>query len=167
MWTVIIVTVLVVVVVGWMANRRKLRQPLLRPEWRKDVVYLVQFPPSPTVRSVSPFCLKVEAWLISNKIPYENVFSKRFGQKGQIPYVELNGEQIPDSNVIIRRLSKHFDVKCDLTSCQRAIGHTVITMVENHTIKGVFLYRYVECIGEILDNYFVNMGMTASGGSSS
>ena len=27
----------------------------------------------------------------------------KFGSKGQIPYIELNGEEIPDSNVIIAR----------------------------------------------------------------
>ena len=28
----------------------------------------------------------------------------KFSSKGQIPYIELNGEEIPDSNVIISRL---------------------------------------------------------------
>ena len=28
---------------------------LQRPNWQKDVVYLVQFPVSPHVRSISPF----------------------------------------------------------------------------------------------------------------
>ena len=34
---------------------------------------------------------------------YENVFTMKFGSKGQIPYIELNGEEIPDSNIIISR----------------------------------------------------------------
>ena len=33
-----------------------------------------------------------------------------FSKKGQIPYIELNGEEIPDSNIIIKRLKQHFNV---------------------------------------------------------
>jgi hypothetical protein len=29
-------------------------------------------------------------------------------KKGQIPYIELNGEHIPDSNLSIELLKKHF-----------------------------------------------------------
>ena len=39
-----------------------------------------------------------------NKIEYENVYSLQFSKKGQIPYIELNGEQIADSNIIIPKL---------------------------------------------------------------
>ena len=42
---------------------------------------------------------------------YENVFTMKFGSKGQIPYVELNGEEIPDSNVIIKRSNSTFLLK--------------------------------------------------------
>ena len=34
-------------------EKDKLR--LQRPNWKKDVVYLVQFPVSPHIRSISPF----------------------------------------------------------------------------------------------------------------
>ena len=29
---------------------------------------------------------------------------------GQIPYIELNGEEIADSNIIIKKLQQHFNV---------------------------------------------------------
>ena len=85
--------------------------------------------------------LKVETWLRLKEIPYENIYTLRFGRKGQIPYVELNGEQIPDSNVIIKRLAQHFNVQPDesLTPEQEALGHTVVRMIENHTCKGEIL----------------------------
>ena len=41
---------------------RKIRtdqRPLHRPQWEPDTVYLVQWPVSPHVRSISPFALKV------------------------------------------------------------------------------------------------------------
>ena len=50
------------------------------------------------------FSLKLETWIRLNKIPYENVHSIKFSKKGQIPYIELNGEQIADSNIIIPKL---------------------------------------------------------------
>ena len=82
--------------------------------------------------------LKVETWLRLKGIPYENIYTLRFGRKGQIPYIELNGEQIPDSNVIIKRLAQHFNVKPDesFNPEQGALGHAVVRMIENHTCKG-------------------------------
>ena len=38
---------------------RRQQRPLHRPQWEADTVYLVQWPVSPSVRSISPFALKV------------------------------------------------------------------------------------------------------------
>ena len=85
-------------------QKEKDKNRLQRPNWKKDKVYLVQFPVSPHIRSISPFSLKLETWIKLNKIDYENVYSIKFSKKGQIPYIELNGEQIADSNIIIPKL---------------------------------------------------------------
>ena len=34
-----------------------------KADWEEDVVYLFQFPLSPSVRSISPFAIKLETWL--------------------------------------------------------------------------------------------------------
>ena len=47
-------------------------------------------------RSFTCFSLKLESWLAMNNIPYENVYTMEFSEKGQIPYVEFNGSQIAD-----------------------------------------------------------------------
>ena len=79
---------------------------LRKPDYKKDMIYLVQFPVSPTIRSISPFALKLETYLRLKNVPYEPVYSQKSSIKGQSPYVELNGEQIPDSNVIIKEFEK-------------------------------------------------------------
>ena len=81
--------------------------PLRKPDYQKDMIYMVQFPVSPFIRSISPFALKLETYLRLKKVSYEPVYTQRFkSKKGQIPYIEINGEQIPDSNQIIQELEK-------------------------------------------------------------
>ena len=67
---------------------------LQKPYFKKDVVYLVQLPVSSQIRTISPFALKLETYLRMNKVDYEPVYALAFSKKGQIPYIELNGEQI-------------------------------------------------------------------------
>ena len=93
----------------------------------KDTVYLVQFPVSPEIRSISPFAIKLESYLRLKKVKYEPVYSLQFSKKGQIPFIELNGEQIPDSNICIQELEKRGIAQPDdETSVQQnAINHLI------------------------------------------
>lgn len=54
--------------------------------------------------------------------------------KGQLPFVELNGQEIADSAVIIKEVGKHFlaDMDSHLTPEQRNVAHAMTTMIENH-----------------------------------
>ena len=79
---------------------------LRKPDYKENMIYLVQFPVSPSIRSISPFALKLETYMRMKNIQYEPVYSQKFSVKGQTPYIELNGEQIPDSNLIIQELEK-------------------------------------------------------------
>ena len=90
-------------------NLPKKDKPLVlqKPDFQQNVVYMVQFPVSPHIRTISPFALKLETYLRLKKIPYDCIYTQRYKSvKGQIPYIELNGEQIPDSNQIIQELEK-------------------------------------------------------------
>merc|ERR1712086_1130889 len=124
---------------------RQMMQAEQRPEQQKaDVVYLHTFPASPHVYNISPFAIKVESFLRLHKIETSVVHTTKFGSKGQIPYVILNGREIPDSNVIIPALKEHFKIDIDqkLTTQQRAVGHAVMRMLEEHTSQIGFFYRY-------------------------
>ena len=117
---------------------RRQKDALLVPDWSRDMVYLAQFPPSPNVRSISPFSLKLETWLRLAKIPYKNIYTRKFAKSSHtIPYIELNGVQIADSNTIIATLRKQFsvDVDSNLSPEQVAVSHAVTAMLENHTAQ--------------------------------
>jgi len=143
------------VIVLLLVYRFKLRSTpptvLLKKDWEKDVVYLCQFPLCPSVRTISPFALKLETWLKLTGIKYENIHTMKFSSKGQTPYIELNGEQIPDSNVIIEKLKAKFQVnpEKDIPETDLAMAHAATVMVENHTAHIGFHYRY----GHHMENF--------------
>lgn len=64
-------------------------------------------------------------------------------KKGQLPFIELNGEEIADSAIIIKELSAKFDKDLDagLTQDQRNIAHATISMIENHLVWIIFYWR--------------------------
>jgi len=114
-----------------------------KTDFEKDTVYLFQFGRNATLPSMSPYCLKVETWLRLNGIKYENVDHKvkLRSAKGQLPFVELNGEEIPDSALIIQKVGQHFGVDPDgqLTKDERNNSHALISMIENH-LNWVYVY---------------------------
>lgn len=64
-------------------------------------------------------------------------------KKGQLPFIELNGEEIADSAIIIKELSAKFekDLDAGLTQEQRNIAHATISMIENHLVWIVYYWR--------------------------
>jgi len=61
--------------------------------------------------------------------------------KGQLPFVEVNGEEIADSSVIIDKLSQHFGFELDanLSKEEKNNSHALISMIENH-LCWVYVY---------------------------
>lgn len=107
-----------------------------KSNFEKDIVYLYQFSRTPLLPSISPYCLKAETWLRLAGLKYENVDHKmKFrSKKGQLPFIELNGEEIADSSIIVKELAQKFNRDLDehLTDEQRSISHATISMIENH-----------------------------------
>lgn len=131
-----------------------------KTNYEKDVVYLYQFSRTPLLPSLSPYCLKVETWLRLAGIKYENVDHKLKyrSKKGQLPFVELNGEEIADSVIIIKELAARFnhDLDLALTAEQRNVAHAMISMIDNHLAWVVMWWR-TKYPDQVLKGYKVNL----------
>ncbi|CAG5007155.1 unnamed protein product [Parnassius apollo] len=131
-----------------------------KTNYEKDVVYLYQFSRTPLIPSTSPYCLKVETWLRLAGIKYQNVDHKaKFrSKKGQLPFVELNGEQIADSTFIIKMLSENYnkDLDAALTPEQRMVTHAMVSMIENH-LSWVTMWWRAKYPDSVLKGYQVNL----------
>jgi glutathione S-transferase len=94
------------------------------------------FPPAWGLPTTGPFALKLEAWLRLAKLPYERVVEgdPRKGPKGKNPWIQLDGETLGDTGVIIERLSVLADVDLDaeLDERQRATALALTRLVEDH-----------------------------------
>ncbi|VDK59909.1 unnamed protein product [Cylicostephanus goldi] len=65
-------------------------------------------------------------------------------QYGKLPFVELNGEHIADSQVIINRITKHFNIKELTDPKNRAIARAVERMTEIHTFMVQYYFKIVD-----------------------
>lgn len=143
------------------AKKEKEVKPLVhKANFEKDVVYLYQFTRTPLLPSLSPYCLKVETWLRLAGLKYENVDHKLKlrSKKGQLPFVEVNGEEIADSAIIIKELAQRYEKDLDaaLTQEQRNIAHAMISMLENHLIW-VLLFWRSKNPDQMIKGYKVNL----------
>jgi len=123
---------------------KKKKHPIVK-NWKNDMVYLCQFPCSPKMRSISPFAIKLETWFRLTGIKYTNVYTSTFSKSTKmIPYIEFNGKEFADTSLIIDKFKEIFRVNPDdmLKPGQRALAHCIKRMVECHTIKYAFYWRY-------------------------
>jgi len=129
-------------------------------DFEEDMVYLFQFTRSPQIPSISPFCLKLESWLKLHGIKYQNVDHKckHRSKKGMLPFIELNGEEIADSNMIIETLSKKFEkeMPAELSQDQKNVQHAMVAMVENH-LHWTIVYWKSKDVDNILKGYKLNI----------
>lgn len=79
-------------------------------------------------------------------------------KKGQLPFIELNGEEIADSAIIIKELAQKFDHDLDaiLTPEQRNLAHATVSMVENH-LSWVVMWWRTKNPDLVLKGYKVNL----------
>ncbi|RVE51533.1 hypothetical protein evm_003803 [Chilo suppressalis] len=84
--------------------------------------------------------------------------AKYRSKKGQLPFVELNGEEIADSAFIIKDLSEKYnkDLDAALTPEQRVVAHAMISMIENH-LSWVILWWRAKYPDSVIKGYQVNL----------
>jgi len=111
----------------------------------QDVVVLHQFERGVSCPNISPFALKVETFLRANNVTYVVDESQPFGPLSKCPWITFNGEEMTDSDFIIRSLSSRLGISMDagLSERERALGRAVRVMLEERTAWGIFLKRYV------------------------
>ncbi|OWF53863.1 failed axon connections homolog [Mizuhopecten yessoensis] len=111
----------------------------------KDVVILHQGSRAPYAPSLSPFAVKLETYLRVAKIPYQNVYDKKPGSKGKIPWIEYNGVSVPDTEFCMQflRQKRSTDINEELTPEQQATARAFQKMVDEHTYWIMILFRWI------------------------
>lgn len=132
-----------------------------KKDFEKDIVYVYQFGRTSAVPSISPACLKLETWIKLNGIKYENINhnSKLRSKRGLLPFVELNGEEMCDSDAIIKQLATKFekeDPGKNLSTEQKTVQHAMATMVENH-LSWTIMHWKTKHIDNILKGYHLDL----------
>jgi glutathione S-transferase len=100
------------------------------------MITLYTFPEAFGLRNVSPFCLKVEMALAHLGMDSEIVFEPNPAKapKGKLPMVVIDGEKIPDSEIILERLDQMSNggLYGSLTAEERARGTAWTRLIEDH-----------------------------------
>lgn len=99
-------------------------------------VIVYTFSPDWGLPTGGPFALKLLKWLEVAGVPFEQRIENNpaKGPKGKNPWIEIDGERIGDSEIIIETLAKRtgFDIDSGLSPEQRALSHAVRRMLEEH-----------------------------------
>ena len=108
----------------------------MRDNGSTSTLRVFTFSPDWGLPSAGPFATKLLAWLELSGIPYQQVIEDdpRKGPKGKSPWIELDGERIGDTELIIELLSRRYGVDLDegLTPEQRALGLAWRRTFEEH-----------------------------------
>lgn len=114
------------------------------------MITLYQTPTAWGTPNLSPFCIKLESYLRMIGQTYQvQPADLRKAPKGKVPYVDVDGRLMGDSQFIIEYLKQKFGDTLDakLTAEQMAIGHTVRRMLEESTYWNIVYTRWVDEAG--------------------
>ncbi|XP_048758683.2 failed axon connections homolog [Ostrea edulis] len=99
----------------------------------------------PYAPSITPFALKLETYLRMAKLPYLNVHDRVRSSKGKLTWIEVNGEEIADSEFCIQYVNRKFNVSLDegFSEENRAAALAIQRMVDEHLYWTLVLQRWV------------------------
>jgi glutathione S-transferase len=110
------------------------------------VIRLHQFPSAFGLPNLSPFCMKVEAWLRLAGLPYEVVVTPApfKAPLGKLPVVTDGGRTIPDSHTILEELGRAHGVDLDakLSPAERATALAFTRLCSEHLYWAVVYARW-------------------------
>ena len=112
------------------------------------MIDLYQFSPVFDIPNLSPFCMKLEAFLRVSNIPFQVIEEDNpsTGPKGKLPFIRDNGLLIGDSELIIDYLESKLEFQMDghLGSQQAAAHHACIRMLEDHLYWALMYSRWID-----------------------
>jgi len=109
------------------------------------MITFYQLPGAWGLSSVSPFCIKVEAYLRMAEVPFEEAFGDpRKGPRKKVPWIVDQGTSIADSREIIDHLKRtHGDpLDARLDATERHRGHALGRMLEEATYFAMVHVRW-------------------------
>nr|AAU43724.1 cadmium-inducible lysosomal protein CDR-3 [Caenorhabditis elegans] len=156
--------VFILSVIGIIIYKKFFKKPSIRakPEpYKKDynrgTVYLYQFKRTKKCPNLSPFCMKVEVLCRAYKVPYEICDEKLiWSRNGTLPFIELNGEHIADTDLIEVRLREHFNIS-SLPKEKEAQSVAITRLADNHLFS--VLLRYKTSDNDFYYTLLGNMGV--------
>lgn len=113
------------------------------------MIQVYGFSPSLGLPDLSPFVVKVLAYLAMADIPYKLLAGDaRKAPKGKLPYIEDGGRAIPDSSFIVEYLRKNYrDLDAGMPAADRALATAVQSMLEEHLYFVILTQRWVDDTG--------------------
>jgi glutathione S-transferase len=112
------------------------------------MIKLYTFPAAFGLRNVSPFCLKVEMALKHLDLDFEieELFDPRKAPKGKLPYIEVDGKIIADSELIFEYLDEisQGGLYADLAPLERAQGTAFVRLADDHLYWMMVASRWLD-----------------------
>jgi len=121
---------------------------------------LVVLPPAFGLRNVSPFCLKTEMLLKSLDLPFSisELADPRKAPKGKLPFLNADGRQIADSELIVEYLNDvtQGGVYAGLSQEEKARGTALSRLAEDHLYWIGVASRWLDEAWwpNVVDNFF-------------
>ncbi|UZE95955.1 glutathione S-transferase family protein [Alkalimarinus alittae] len=112
------------------------------------MITVYQYPRLLGIPNMSPFCLKLEAWLRMVDIKYDirEVADPRKGPKGKLPFIKDDEIVVADTSMIIDYLKKKHSIQIDdhLTLSERAVALAFERMLDEHLYWALLYNRWVD-----------------------